>query len=45
MSVVKFLCCQSLGLKTCINMRDDKLNVFDFFTVKELSHEKIHLKN
>ena len=34
--------CQSLGLKTCISMRDDKFNIFDMITVKNQSDEKVH---
>ena len=38
--------CQSLGLKTCISMRDDKFNIFDMITVKNQSDEKVHkIKN
>ena len=33
--------CQSLGLKTCRNMRNDKLNVFDLITLRnQKSDEK-----
>ena len=34
--------CQSLGLKTCISMRDDKFNIFQMVTVKNQSDEKVH---
>ena len=34
--------CQSLGLKTCVGMRDDKFNVFHLNTVKKSSDEKVH---
>ena len=33
--------CQSLGLKTCISMRDDKFNIFQMITVKNQSDEKV----
>ena len=33
---------QSLGLKTCIGIRDDKFNVFYLNTIKKLSDEKVH---
>ena len=33
---------QSLGLKTCIGIRDDEFNVFRLNTVKEKSDEKVH---
>ena len=41
MSGLNYLC-QSLGLKTCICMRDDKFNVFNLNTVKSMSDEKVH---
>ena len=34
--------CQSLGLKTCIGIRDDKFNVLHINTVKNLSDKKVH---
>ena len=34
MSGLNYLC-QSLGLKTCIGMRDDKFNVFHLNTVNK----------
>ena len=38
--------CQSLGLKTCISMRDNKVNIFETITVKNQSDEKVHkIKN
>ena len=38
--------CQSLGLNTCISLRDDKFNFFDMITVKNQSDEKVHkIKN
>ena len=45
MSGLNYLC-QSLGLKTCISMRDDKFNIFQMITVKNQSDEKVHnIKN
>ena len=45
MSSLSYLC-QSLGLKTCISMRDDKFNIFYMITVKNQSDEKVHkIKN
>ena len=45
MSGLNYLC-QSLGLKTCIRMRDDKFNIFEMITVKNQSDEKVHkIKN
>ena len=45
MSGLNYLC-QSLGLKTCISMRDDKFNIFEMNTVKNQSDEKVHtIKN
>ena len=45
MSGLKYLC-QSLGLKTCVSMRDDKFNIFEMITVKNQSGEKVHkIKN
>ena len=41
MSGLNYLC-QSLGLKTCIGMRDDKFNVFHLNTVNNMSDEKVH---
>ena len=41
MSGLNYLC-QSLGLKTCISMRDDKFNIFEMITVKNQSDEKVH---
>ena len=41
MSSLNYLC-QSLGLKTCISMRDDKFNIFQMVTVKNQSDEKVH---
>ena len=38
--------CQSLGLKTCISMRDDNFNIFQMITVKNQSEEKVYkIKN
>ena len=38
--------CQSLGLKACIGMRDDKFNILEMITVKNHSDEKVHkIKN
>ena len=38
--------CQSLGLKTCISMRDDKFNIFDMISVRNQSDKKVHkIKN
>ena len=38
--------CQSLGLKTCISMRDDKFSVFHLNAVQNLSDKKVHkIKN
>ena len=34
--------CQTLGLKTCISMRDVKFNIFEMITVKNQSDEKVH---
>ena len=34
--------CQSLGLKTCIGMRDDKFNIFHLITVNNISDKKVH---
>ena len=34
--------CQSLGLKTCIGIRDDKFTVFHLNTVNNLSDKKVH---
>ena len=45
MSGLKYLC-QSLGLKTCVSMRDDKFKIFEMITVKNQSGEKVHkIKN
>ena len=45
MSGLKYLC-PSLGLKTCLSMRDDKFNIFDKISVKNQSDEKFHnIKN
>ena len=33
---------QSLGLKTCISMRDDHFNIFEMITVKNQSDENVH---
>ena len=33
---------QSLGLKTCIGMSDQKFNVFHLNTVKIMNDEKVH---
>ena len=45
MSGLNYLC-QSLGLETCISMRDDKFNIFQMITVKNQSDEKVHkIKN
>ena len=45
MSSLNYLC-QTLGLKTCISMRDDKFNIFEVITVKNQSDEKVHkIKN
>ena len=45
MSSLNYLC-QSLGLKTCISMRDDKFNIFQMITVKNQSDEKVNgIKN
>ena len=45
MSSLNYLC-QSLGLKTCISIRDDKFNNFERITVKNRSDEKVHkIKN
>ena len=41
MSGLNYLC-QSLGLKTCIRMHNEKLNVFNLFTVKSMSDVKVH---
>ena len=41
MSGLNYLC-QSLGLKNCISMRDDKFNIFDMISVKNQSDEKVH---
>ena len=41
MSSLNYLC-QSLGLKTCISMRDDNFNIFEMTTVKNQSDEKVH---
>ena len=41
MSVLNYLC-QSLGLKTCIGIRDDKFNVFHLNTVNNMSNKKVH---
>ena len=41
MSGLNYLC-QSLGLNTCIGMRDDKFNIFQMITVKNQSDEKVH---
>ena len=40
MSGLNYLC-QSLGLKTCISMRDDKFTIFQMITVKNQSDEKV----
>ena len=40
MSGLKYLC-QSLGLETCVSMRDDEFNTFDMITVKNQSDEKV----
>ena len=40
MSRVNYLC-QSLELKTCVSMRDDKFNIFQMITVKNQSDEKV----
>ena len=34
--------CQSLGVKTTIGKRDDRLNVFHLCNVKNLSDVKVH---
>ena len=34
--------CQSLGLKTCIGIGDDKFDIFHLNTVKNLSEKKVH---
>ena len=34
--------CESLGLKMCISMRDDIVNIFERITVKIQSDEKVH---
>ena len=45
MSGLNYLC-QSLGLKTCISMRDEKFINFEMITVKNQSDEKVHkIKN
>ena len=45
MSGLNYLC-QSLGLKTSISWRDDKLNIFEMIIVKNRSDEKVHkIKN
>ena len=45
MSRLNYLC-QSLGLKTCISMRDDKFKIFETITVQNQSDEKVHkIKN
>ena len=45
MSGLNYLC-QSLELKTCISMRDDKFNIFDMISFKSQSDEKFHkIKN
>ena len=41
MSSLNYLC-QSLGLKTCISLRDDKFYIFDMITIKNQSDEKVH---
>ena len=41
MSGLNYLC-QSLGLKTCIGIRDDKFNVFHLNTVNNISDNKVH---
>ena len=41
MSGLNYLC-QSLGLKTCIGIRDDKFNVFHLNTVNNISDKKVH---
>ena len=41
MSCLNYLC-QSLVLKTCISMRDDKFNIFDMITVKNQSDDKVY---
>ena len=40
MSSLNYLC-QSIGLKTCISMRDDNFNIFQMITVKNQSDEKV----
>ena len=38
--------CQSLGLKTCIGIRDDNFNVFHLNTVNNMSDKIVHkIKN
>ena len=37
--------CQSLGLKTCIGIRDDKFRVFNLNTVKNMSDKKVKIIN
>ena len=45
MSSLNYLC-QSLGLKTCISMRDDKFNIFQMITVKNQNDETVNkIKN
>ena len=45
MSSKTFLC-QSLGLQTSINMRDDKIKILGMITIEKQSVEKVHkIKN
>ena len=34
---------QSLELKTCISMKDDKINIFEMIAVKKQSDENVHM--